>query len=398
MWKRSVVALLLIAVLSSGPAIPAAGAGIDIGAIFKVFGIGYVVDMLSEQLNTLINKATFNNNVSPKDTTKVVPIVSVGTGAYVGAAQVSGPANQVKLVQAVGQIEGEFFEGFFRAKILVPLDSKNPFERLRRVPLVGVSAILDLRVDAAPAPAPAPAPPSQEPPTQSPPAPNPPKRTVPAEPRSSRTWEFALLADGIKVEGHNHKVYGNIHANDGLELEGKEHAVRGTVEAREFEKEGKGHSVSHVTENAPFVGVPNVDFGHLRASAQRIFGGNKTFSGNIPLAGIYYVEGDVTISGTISGSGAIVTRGKIRIVRPGLRVRDGSSVTLVGGNGIRVEQSGMVIEAILWAPDASVHLEGSGHSVRGQVLAKEIKLEGQGHTVIYDSRMQRSLSVLRSSI
>ena len=63
-----------------------------------------------------------------------------------GAAQVSGPKSAVEKVKAVGQLEANFNQ-VFRIKALVPLDSENPIkDGIRRVPGVGITAIIDLRI------------------------------------------------------------------------------------------------------------------------------------------------------------------------------------------------------------------------------------------------------------
>jgi len=87
---------------------------------------------------------------SPSATaTKVVPIVSLGSGVRVGAAQVSGPEEYVRLVGVVAQIEAEW--GDFRIRALVPaaaLPGNSPpdEQKLRRVPKVSVRAIIDMRI------------------------------------------------------------------------------------------------------------------------------------------------------------------------------------------------------------------------------------------------------------
>jgi len=77
-------------------------------------------------------------------TTKVVPIISIGTKGYIGAAQVTGPASSIEQVKAVAQVEGSF-NGMVRVKGLVPVDSTNPVGA-SRVQGVGVSAIIDLKI------------------------------------------------------------------------------------------------------------------------------------------------------------------------------------------------------------------------------------------------------------
>jgi hypothetical protein len=85
--------------------------------------------------------------VEVRDATKVVPIISGGKGTYVGAAQVTGPEEQVKKVQFVAQVETEF--GKVRLKALIPIstgkDTATDKLEASRVAGVGVSALIDLR-------------------------------------------------------------------------------------------------------------------------------------------------------------------------------------------------------------------------------------------------------------
>ena len=76
---------------------------------------------------------------------KYVPILSVGKpGVRVGAAQVQGPAAQVKKVKAVAQLD-LIFRGSFRMKVYVPVDSIS-LTSLRRVQGCSVAALVDIRI------------------------------------------------------------------------------------------------------------------------------------------------------------------------------------------------------------------------------------------------------------
>ena len=99
-------------------------------------------------LNDGINKLTGSAGPASDEATKVVPIVSIGQGGYVGAAQVSGPHEQVSRVQALGQVEGSVLGDRFRLKALIPIDTDKPqdLKSIRRIKGVGVSAIVDVRV------------------------------------------------------------------------------------------------------------------------------------------------------------------------------------------------------------------------------------------------------------
>jgi len=145
MSKQRIVAFLLILCLSSAFMVPNVQAGVNLGDVLKVYGIGMLVDRFAGPLNSFINKLTGNNNVATVSATKVVPIVSFGRGTYIGAVQVTGPEGVIDEVKAVGQLEGEFNGRQFRIKALIPINSTNPLGA-HRVEGVGVSAIIDIDV------------------------------------------------------------------------------------------------------------------------------------------------------------------------------------------------------------------------------------------------------------
>ncbi|MDI6828438.1 MAG: hypothetical protein QME62_08150 [Armatimonadota bacterium] len=120
--------------------------GANLGDVLKGAGIAILVDKFSDDINSTINKLTVNKGVGVEDRTKVVPIISVGQGGYVGAAQVSGPTHLVEKVKAVAQLETSFSGKTFRIKVLVPVESKDVVKDLKRVSGVGVSAIIDVRL------------------------------------------------------------------------------------------------------------------------------------------------------------------------------------------------------------------------------------------------------------
>jgi hypothetical protein len=125
--------------------------GQDVFQIIKTLGVGYAVRTFAPQINDFVNTLLQNRGVGVREQTKVVPILSIAIGignpgaAYVGAAQISGPRAAVDRVEAVAQLEGDF-SGAFRVKALVPVDNLKPWEALRRVPGVGVSAIIEIRI------------------------------------------------------------------------------------------------------------------------------------------------------------------------------------------------------------------------------------------------------------
>ena len=119
---------------------------IGLGDILKVGGIALVVDKFGPQLDKFINKLTVNTNVPADVGTKVVPIISVGKGGYIGAAQVMGPKDAVERVKAVAQLEGSFSGRTFRIKALIPVGSKDVGKGINRVQGVGISAVIDVHI------------------------------------------------------------------------------------------------------------------------------------------------------------------------------------------------------------------------------------------------------------
>jgi hypothetical protein len=145
MTSYKVVAMVLVLVFCLMVFLPTvASAAKLIGQLVKVFGIGYVVTQFGGQINSFINSLSGQHGVKWAGTTKVVPIISVGQGGYIGAAQVQGPSDKVKTVKAVGQVEARISS--FRGRLLVPVNTINPTNNLTRVKGVGVSALIDFKI------------------------------------------------------------------------------------------------------------------------------------------------------------------------------------------------------------------------------------------------------------
>lgn len=120
-------------------------AKIGIGGILKGGAIAIAVKSFGDEINDGINTVLANNNVPAQAETKVVPILSLGSGGYIGAAQVIGPKEQVKKVNAVVQIEASFHGKMFRTKVLVPVKTESLTD-IDRVEGVGISAVIDVRI------------------------------------------------------------------------------------------------------------------------------------------------------------------------------------------------------------------------------------------------------------
>lgn len=141
MKKQLIAAMLTVSLLAAGGT--AVTQAFSLGSILKVGGVTVLVDKFGGQINDFLNKLLMKNGVGTDYATKVVPVLSIGTGKYIGAVQVVGPTAQVDKVKAVGQLEGSFND-IARAKALIPLESVD-ITHLSRVQGVGVSAIIDLK-------------------------------------------------------------------------------------------------------------------------------------------------------------------------------------------------------------------------------------------------------------
>ena len=149
-WRKAFTVGVIVGVMAG--AAGTAAAQVSIGALVKLFGIGYVVKQFGPQINQAINTLMLNNKAQNKEMTKVVPIITVAAGvgttggAYIGAVQVQGPKAAVDKVQAVAELEGTFMNQI-RLRALVPVDSLNPIAgNLHRVYGVGVTALIDFQL------------------------------------------------------------------------------------------------------------------------------------------------------------------------------------------------------------------------------------------------------------
>ncbi len=145
--KMVVCAALCGFLLGNVTAMPQAHAGFlgGLGKIVKTGGIAWAVDHYANDINKFINSLTGKYGVSDEYATKVVPVITVGSKGYVGAAQVSGPKELVDKCQAALSLEGDFMKRTFRVHALIPIDSKDG-KSFNRVQGVGVSAQVDVSI------------------------------------------------------------------------------------------------------------------------------------------------------------------------------------------------------------------------------------------------------------
>ncbi|MEN6520882.1 MAG: hypothetical protein ABFD46_07005 [Armatimonadota bacterium] len=138
MLMMVITAVLLLVTSLPTPAI-------DIGDALTAFGIGYAVRVYGNQINSGLNTLMAQRGVEWEGTTKVVPILSIGTGSYIGAAQVAGPPSLVNTVKAVAQGETRIGNSL-RAKLFIPVSSTNVLKGVKRVEGVGLSALIDFKL------------------------------------------------------------------------------------------------------------------------------------------------------------------------------------------------------------------------------------------------------------
>lgn len=141
--KRSLSMVLVVCLLGVSVAATSAW-GIELGDILKVGGIAWLVSQYDDQIDRFITSALGEREAAARGATKVVPILSLGGGGYIGAAQVVGNPENVGSVKAVFQLEGKF--GSFRGKVLVPTTTDRVSGNPDRAKGVGVSAVIEFKI------------------------------------------------------------------------------------------------------------------------------------------------------------------------------------------------------------------------------------------------------------
>ncbi len=146
-WKTlaGLTVLLVIGGMLSGAFVsPARALGLGIGDVLKIGGIILVVSTFGGQINNFINNTLGQREVQAAGASKVVPIFSVGSGTYVGAAQVIGVPANVRQVQGVAAVNVSI--GGLSGTGMLPITTKKPGKTIDQVGGVGVSAIMDFHI------------------------------------------------------------------------------------------------------------------------------------------------------------------------------------------------------------------------------------------------------------
>ena len=141
--RRGIAILLIAGLLSVGLAVTSVQA-IDLGQILKVGGVAWLVSQYGDQIDSFLTKTLDERDAAVRGATKVVPILSLGGGGYIGAAQVVGNPENVQRVKAVLQVEGKL--GGVRAQVLLPTVTDRASGNPDRAEGVGVSAVIEFRI------------------------------------------------------------------------------------------------------------------------------------------------------------------------------------------------------------------------------------------------------------
>jgi hypothetical protein len=142
--RRRGIAILVIAGLLSVGLVVTTAQAIDLGQILKVGGVAWLVSQYGDQIDSFLTKTLDEREAAVRGATKVVPILSLGGGGYVGAAQVVGNPENVQRVKAVIQVEGKL--GGVRAQLLLPTVTDRASGSPDRAKGVGVSAVIEFRI------------------------------------------------------------------------------------------------------------------------------------------------------------------------------------------------------------------------------------------------------------
>ena len=97
--SKSKTALLVAAAALGGMIVgQVAPASAQLDRIFKGGAILLVVDKLGPQIDRFVNNLRGNRSNNSRESTRVVPDLTVGQGTYAGAVQVTGPTELVETV------------------------------------------------------------------------------------------------------------------------------------------------------------------------------------------------------------------------------------------------------------------------------------------------------------
>ena len=110
------------------------------GDILREKGTSLVLDHFGAKIDEYVNENA-PLKIEKGCATKIVPVVTIGSKGYIGAAQICGPKEQVDKCKAALTVEGQLASGAVRIQYLVPIDTNKPtsLENVHRVQGVGIT-------------------------------------------------------------------------------------------------------------------------------------------------------------------------------------------------------------------------------------------------------------------
>jgi hypothetical protein len=143
---KSIASVVAVATLA-GSIVAAAQADSILKKLLPAVGGAYAVSAIARPLNEFINGALAKDGIGNREATKVVPILSVGDGTYIGAAQVVGSQSAVSSTKAILALRTHFgFAGNWEIEGLVPVNSLAVTSGAQRVYGVGLDAVINLHL------------------------------------------------------------------------------------------------------------------------------------------------------------------------------------------------------------------------------------------------------------
>ena len=123
-----------------------AASAIKLGDILKVGGWALILKNNADDIYKGLNAVVGRKNLQSSNwVTKVVPIVSIGQGGFIGAVQVAGPKDKIAETKAALELNTSLLGDDIKARIFIPINSTK-LDKFQRVEGVGTTALLEMRL------------------------------------------------------------------------------------------------------------------------------------------------------------------------------------------------------------------------------------------------------------
>jgi len=199
------------------------------------------------------------------------------------------------------------------------------------------------------------------------------------------------LQNVLVMSGSSNIVNGNIHAN--YKIDTNTAYVNGVGEAVDTVT---GNNITTKMPGAPFIAIP--DFSSVvpaikeaATSAGQYYPGNFSSSNasSLNVSSPVYVEGNANLTGiSFSGKGCIYVKGKIKITGSSTNYASNSSICMYSGYtssyksdaAIDFSGSDKDFKGILYAPNGSILVTGSGYTFNGSIVGRVVDISGSNKT------------------